>query len=145
MHKIISFISVVALCTLSLPGQARDDIGDYDISAVMQTEQAKEKLAGIQYFFGNQPHGATAKKYGVYSTSQKTNAFGKSDRDACEWAFISAMLRLKSRAQQLGANAIINIKSNYRDNLTSSDTSFKCGAGAIMAGVALQGEMVTIK
>ena len=48
------------------------------------------------------------------------------------------------RAQQLGANAVVNIKSNYRNNLTSSTETFQCGAGTFVAGVALQGEVVTI-
>jgi len=124
---------------------ARDDIGDYSVVNVLSTEQAKEKLAGVKYYFGTQKHGKVSKRYGVFSTNKKSNAFGKSDQEACEWVFLSAMVQLKERALQLGGNAVINIKSNYKGNLTSSDETFKCGAGAIIAGVALQGEVVTLK
>ncbi len=124
---------------------ARDDIGDYSVVNVLSTEQAKAKLSGVRYYFGGQKHGKVAKRFGVFSTNKKSNAFGKSDQEACEWVFLTAMIQLKERALQLGGNAVVNIKSNYRGNLTTSDETFKCGAGAIIAGVALQGEIVSIK
>jgi uncharacterized protein YbjQ (UPF0145 family) len=55
------------------------------------------------------------------------------------------MLALKKRAIQEGGNAVVNIKSNYKNNLTASDDSFECGAGAIMSGVALVGTVVKIE
>jgi len=55
------------------------------------------------------------------------------------------MVTMRNRAIQEGGNAIIDIRSNYRNNLTSSDTTFKCGAGAFVAGAALRGTIVTIK
>lgn len=73
------------------------------------------------------------------------NAFNKTDEKACNWAFLSAMIALKDRAVREGGNAVINIKSNYKNNLTSSEKTFQCGAGALMAGVALTGEVVTLK
>ena len=68
----------------------------------------------------------------------------KSDTTACQWVFLSAMKSLKVLAQRKGANAVINIKSNYKNNPTSSNTQFTCGAGATIAGVALIGDAVRI-
>jgi hypothetical protein len=45
-------------------------------------------------------------------------------------------------AQKRGYSAVINIKSNYQGKEFSSATEFQCGAGAIMAGVALKGDLV---
>ena len=124
---------------------ARDDIGDYSIEEAMGTADAKSKLGDeIKFYFGNQPHAAVEKNLGTVGTNKKTNAFGKSDKDACLWVFLSAMIALKDRALQEGANAVVDIKSNYKNNETSSDTTFKCGAGAIMAGVALRGTLVKL-
>lgn len=58
---------------------------------------------------------------------------------------MSAMISLRDRAVKLGGNAVINIKSNYKNNLTSSKDNFQCGAGAIVAGVALVGTVVEVK
>jgi len=145
MKKYISILVGCLILSLSQVGMARDDIGDYTISSVLESEKAKSKLGSIKFYFGNQKHGKVTKRYGVFSTNKKTNAFGKSDQQACEHVFLSAMIQLKQRAEQMGGNAVINIKSNYKNNLTSSDTTFKCGAGTVIAGVALQGEVVTIK
>jgi uncharacterized protein YbjQ (UPF0145 family) len=84
-------------------------------------------------------------RLGVDKTSQKTNAFGKSAETSCNWAFLSAMLRLQQRAHELGANAVINIVSNYKNVEVSSETQFECHDGAIMSGVALKGEFVKVK
>ncbi|MGD8926477.1 MAG: hypothetical protein PVG20_06490, partial [Thioalkalispiraceae bacterium] len=137
MKTFIAIFSGCLLITVAQTGVARDDVGDYSISSVMQTETAKDKLGtNVKFFFGKQKHGKIAKRFGVFSTNKKTNAFGKSDQEACEHVFLSAMIQLKQRAESLGANAVINIKSNYKGNLTSSETTFQCGAGAILAGVA---------
>jgi uncharacterized protein YbjQ (UPF0145 family) len=82
---------------------------------------------------------------GESRTNKKTNAFGKSDKEACQWVFLSAMIALHNRALEQGGNAVINIKSNYRNNLTVSDTTFQCGAGALMSGVALVGTVVRLE
>jgi uncharacterized protein YbjQ (UPF0145 family) len=55
------------------------------------------------------------------------------------------MLRLQQRAHELGANAVINIVSNYKNVEVSSETQFECHDGAIMSGVALKGEFVKAK
>jgi len=145
MNRVLVVITTVFLLSFSSVSMARDDIGDYSVANVLATEQAKAKLSGVKFYFGGQKHGKVSKRYGVFSTNKKTNAFGKSDQEACEHVFMSAMIHLKKKANQLGGNAVINIKSNYKGNLTSSDETFKCGAGAIIAGVALQGEVVTLK
>ncbi len=127
-------ICLLALLTFSANSFARDDIGNYSIADAMDLAAAKEKLdKGITF------------KFGERGTNKKTNAFGKSDEAACQWAFLSAMITLQERAVKDGANAVINIRSNYKSNGFSSATGFQCGAGAIMAGVALLGDFVTIQ
>ncbi|EIU7865318.1 excinuclease, partial [Vibrio vulnificus] len=56
-----------------------------------------------------------------------------------------AMIVLKERAIKEGGNAVVDIKSNYKNNLTSSVDTFQCGAGAMVAGVALTGKVVKLK
>lgn len=125
---------------------ARDTIADYSIKEALGLEKAKSELGGeVKFYFGDKFHGKILKRYGEFRSNRKTNAFGKSDKAACQWAFISAMMSLRDRALREGGNAVINIKSNYRNNLTSSDTTFQCGAGAFIAGAALVGDVVKIK
>lgn len=124
---------------------ARDTIENYSVSDTMALEQSKSILGNdISFYFGNTEHPPILKSYVEFRTNNKTNAFNKTDKEACQWVFLSAMKELRNKARSLGANAVINIKSNYRDNLTISDNTFQCGAGALIAGVALVGDVVTL-
>jgi uncharacterized protein YbjQ (UPF0145 family) len=58
--------------------------------------------------------------------------------------FLSVLLKLQERARSLGANAVINIRSNYRNNEIVSEIEYQCGAGHIFAGVALKGRIVKV-
>jgi hypothetical protein len=40
---------------------------------------------------------------------------------------------------------VINIKSVYKNDNVESASEYLCGAGTIMAGVALRGTVVTLK
>lgn len=142
-YKTISAV-VIGLCATG--ALARDDVEEFSIADALATEQAKSIIGdSVKFYFGDQPHGSVTKKFGVYGSNKKTNAFGKSSRQACEWAFLSALKSLRERAERQGANAVVNIRSNYKSNTTSSNETFKCGSGAVVAGVALLGETVEIK
>jgi len=146
MKFIIPTISVLTLSLCAASANARNDVMDYSIADALASEQAKNILGtDIQFYFGDQPHGEVAKHYSEYGTNLKTNGVNKSDKEACEWVFISTLKSLRDRAKSVGGNAVINIRSNYKNNLTSSATTFRCGSGAIMSGVALTGEIVTLK
>ncbi len=54
---------------------------------------------------------------------------------------ISEALELGERE---GGNAVVNIRSKYGKNEFSSTTDFECGAGAVIAGVTLVGDVVKI-
>ena len=139
-------VTLLLPLTVCASAAARDTVSDYAIKTVLEREQSQTLLGSdIRFFFGDSRHGKPNKNFGEFRSNKKTNAFNKSDQEACEWAFLSALVSLRDRARQEGGNAVINIKSNYRDNETSSSDRFVCGAGAVMAGVALKGTVVTLK
>jgi uncharacterized protein YbjQ (UPF0145 family) len=141
-------ILACALATLGVTAtaQARDTKLLLPLSAAMSANDAKVRLGdSVKFYFGNQPIPPVLERLGADKTNQKTNSFGKSAETACNWAFLSAMLRLQQRAHELGANAVINIVSNYKNVEMSSETQFECHDGAIMSGVALKGEFVKLK
>jgi uncharacterized protein YbjQ (UPF0145 family) len=125
---------------------ARNTLETYSIKETLALPKAKSILGNdVRFYFGTQKHGKIEKRLYQVRTNKKTNAFGKSDKEACQWVFISALLALKNSALQAGGNAIINIKSNYKHNLISSNTTFQCGAGTFVAGTALVGTIVKIR
>jgi uncharacterized protein YbjQ (UPF0145 family) len=146
MKRLVMGIAMAAAALGSMPAQARDTKLMLPLAAAMSANDAQTRLGdSVKFYFGNQKTPAIAQRLGADKTSQKTNSFGKSAETACNWAFLSAMLRLQQRAKELGADAVVNIVSNYKNEEMSSDTDFECHDGAMMSGVALKGEFVRLK
>jgi len=147
MRKLYILTGMLASFILSAhTAQARNDLQDFSIHEALFSPAAKQKLdKHVRLYFGNQHHSKYQHSFGDFSTRKKTNAFNKSDKQACEWAFLSAVIQLQRKAQQLGGNAVINIKSNYNRVETSSRKTFKCAAGNVIAGVALKGTIIKSK
>ena len=145
MAKVMPMAVLILCLTIGSPAYARDTKHLLPIEIAMETKDAQEKLEGsVKFYFGDQPPPQVVTVLGSDVSNRKTNAFGKSDETACNWAFLSAMVALQTRAQQMGANAVINIVSYYNKRVMSSATEFECHAGAIIAGVALKGDFVKI-
>jgi uncharacterized protein YbjQ (UPF0145 family) len=146
---------IATICTIALmatfnfttnEAHAADRKVMLPVSGAMAANDASARLGdSVKFYFGKQVTPTVLKRLVSDKTSKKTNAFGKSDEKACNWVFLSAMMQLQTRAKELGANAVINIVSNYDNIEFSSETEFECHAGAIMAGVALKGDFVQIK
>jgi uncharacterized protein YbjQ (UPF0145 family) len=145
-NTILSVAMAAAAIAIAMPAQARDSKLMLPLAAAMSANDAQNRLGEtVKFYFGKQATPPVLERLSVDQTSQKTNAFGKSAETSCNWAFLSAMLRLQQRAHELGANAVINIVSNYKNIEMSSETQFECHDGALMSGVALKGEFVKLK
>ncbi len=142
MRKIILCLIISTLLTGS--AFARNDRINLDIKEAYKSLSIESQLSGVQMFFGDQTYPGTDKEMSIIRTNRKTNAFNKSDRQACEWTFLSALLALKDSALSQGGNAVINIKSNYNNVEYSNPSEFQCGVGRIIAGVALIGQVVRL-
>ena len=126
--------------------EARDDHGMYSISEALNTEDAKQKLdKDIRFYFGDQSHPKIIKAFGEFMSNKKTNAFNKTDERACQWNFLSAMISFQERAQRMGGNAVVNIRSYYKKNTISSQTEFECGSGTFVSGVTFLGDVVKLE
>jgi len=73
--------------------------------------------------------------------NKKTNAFGKSDEDACDHVLRSALITLQNSAKRAGANAVVDIVSFYKRNEYRHAQNYECHAGGVIAGVALKGHL----
>ena len=137
---IIASVSAIG----ATPAAARDTRYELKIADVQADPRYAQNVpAGVKFYFANQAAPA-GRNLGEFVTNRKTNSFGKQDEEACTWAMISAMKELGERAIAEGGNAVINIVSYYKKRSFSSDTLYECHAGAIVAGVALKGEVVKV-
>ncbi|MFJ4154320.1 excinuclease [Pseudomonas sp. NPDC089752] len=140
--------AATALLLAAVPGisQARDTALYLPFEKVVQQMLAEKKLDGSVKFYlaGVQPRG----KVNVISpnavTNKKTNAFNKSDEAACEWALQSALLTMQDAAKKVSANAVTNIASYYKKNERKDAATYECHAGAVIAGVAIKGDLARV-
>lgn len=122
---------------------ARDTEYKLSVADAIQDAEVRKNLGNdVAYYFSGQPNPPVAKSFGEFVTNKKTNAFGKPDLVACRWAMLSALLQLRDRAKQLGADAVIDIVSYYKKETFASPSEYVCHAGAVVAGVALKGTFV---
>lgn len=136
---------VITLVLLSFNLQARDDRVKFSIAEVMERAKSEGMIDGsVKFMWGKASSKKAKTTYGQITTSNKTNAFMKSDKEACDWAMLGAIKKFHQRAKSLGANTIINIQSNYKHQAFSSTEQYECGAGNIMAGVALKADFVKL-
>ncbi len=145
MKKLYLATLVATACFAGVPAHARDDVAAYSLDEALTTPEAKAKLdPGIKLYFSDQHHPKIDKVLYDGRTNKKTNGVNKSDKEACQWAFLSAVLELQERARKEGGDAVVQIVSNYKNVERSSATDFTCGSGTLMSGVALKGTVVKL-
>jgi hypothetical protein len=137
--------AVTALLVTAPVADARDTLQKFPLESALAKAQASGKLApGIKLLFGTQKYPKPSAQLGEARTNKKTNFFNKSDLEGCEWAFLSAMISLTEYAQRVGGNAVVNIRSNYKNVPFSSETEYECGAGNVTGGTAFVGDVVKL-
>ncbi|MDU9389532.1 excinuclease [Pseudomonas sp. zfem002] len=143
--RLKTWTATAALMLCALPGlsQARDTALYLPFEKVVQQMTAEKKLDGSVKFYlaGVQPKGKVTVVSPGAVTNKKTNAFNKSDEAACEWALQSALLTMQDAAKKVNANAVTNIASYYKKNERKDAVTYECHAGAVMAGVAIRGDL----
>lgn len=142
--KTALFLSMILYFSVSL-AFAEDVLKQFSINEALNNEKVKESLHDeVALYWGDQPHKKIVKNYGEFKTSKRTNAFMKTTKNACQWALASAIKVLQNRALREGGNAVINIKSNIKNNESSSCSDFSCLAGSVVVNVALKGTVVKL-
>lgn len=139
-------VLVLGVLAVAKVADARDDRLRLPIADVLNSADAKSKLdPGVALYFGKQPYAPPAQRMNVTTANKKTNFFNKTDQEGCNWVFLSAVRSLQEYAHKLGGNAVVNIVSVYKGQEFVSETQYECGAGSIVGGVALRGEIVSLK
>ena len=146
MSKKTSLALVLGLSFIATVADARDDRIRLPLANVLSSPQAQARLdPGIALYFGQMPYAQPAQRLGTFTANEKTNFTNKTDIDGCNWVFLSAVRKLQEYARRQGGNAIVNVISVYKNQPFSSETEFECGAGTFVGGVALRGEVVSLR
>ena len=148
MHfKKLAAATTLLICALPGISQARDTAVYLPFDKAVAEATRAGKIDGSVKFYlaGNTPTGNVTVVSAGAVTNKKTNAFNKSDEVACEWVAQSAIISLHQAAKNAGANAVTNIVSFYKKNERKDAKTYECHAGALMAGVALKGDLAKVQ
>lgn len=145
MRAVLLIALFAAILFIASDSTARSDTVDYPWRSAVETRLGKERLLNMPYYFIGQKHPAVKTDFGVYTSNRKTNAFNKTDQEACNVAFLSALISLQERANKLGADAVIDIRSITKHKNMESADKYRCVVGRIISHVGLSGKMVKFK
>jgi uncharacterized protein YbjQ (UPF0145 family) len=135
------FLGLTILLLAAVPGLslASDKVVHLPFDSAVAAATQSGKLDGSVKFYlaGNQPRGAKIVNDNV-TISRKTNAFGKKDQESCDWVLQGILISLQDDAKRAGANAVVDIVSNYNNVEYSDSHDYECHRGFLMSGVALK-------
>ncbi len=143
---------VVTALMASGAASAADDLMNMPIDVALKSTTAASRIdPNIKLSFGfNKLDGAqspvfvkTVKR--VRRPVNKTNGEPKpTDAELCQSVFVEAVQDLQQRASTAGNNGVMEIRSNWKDDETSSETTYVCAKGMAYIGVALKGTLVKV-
>lgn len=114
-------------------------------NALDKGQQYKDKIGSdIALYFGPQKTPSVQTRIGEWTSTRNSNSANKPDQEACDIAFISAVIALQERARKEGGNAVINIKSLSKVGDTDSESEYICTSGRVIARVQLRGTAATL-
>ena len=144
--KTIALLLLATAAAWSSAALARDENPKFPIkNALDKGQQYKEKVGlDIPLYFGPQKTPGVEKRIGEWTSTRNTNTANKPDQDACDIAFISAVIALQERARKEGGNAVISIKSLSKVGDVDSASEYICTSGRVIARVQLRGTAVKL-
>ncbi|PWK87716.1 excinuclease [Fulvimonas soli] len=137
------------LLAAALPGAAlaADKVVhlSYDNAVAEATRSGKLDGSVKFYFAGNVPPGQVTVVNDNATVNRKTNAFGKKDQVTCDWVLQSALIALQDDAKAAGANAVIDIVSDYDGKEYRDAHNYECHVGFLMSGVQLKAKLAKVQ
>lgn len=145
MKKLVGAAVLFTHCiALAATVEARNDAYFLAIDGALQsTDPGESPYSSVKFFFAHQETPPIITRLGSETAHQRSRTNPSIDVKACNAAFLLALAALQKRAQRMGANAVVNITSFYKNNKLENASEFECHAGAA-AHVMLRGEFVKI-
>lgn len=143
--KMKVLVAVALLCAPAL-SFAADKIVHFPFANAVAAATQSGKLDGSVKFYlaGTAPQGQVTVVKDDVSVNRKTNAFGKGDQKTCDWALQSALIALQDQAKAAGANAVVDIVSDY-DSEYRDNEKYECHVGFLMSGVIKKGKLAKVQ
>ena len=135
----------VVMALLPVVAHAKDEQRLFDIAFVMGSPEARERFDDtIRFYWSGQAAPAPLQTFKIHTSERKTFSPTRTEREACDQSFVEALAALRDAARAAGANAVVEIKSLYKNREFRSPTEYECRLGYFAAGVTLEGTLVKL-
>jgi hypothetical protein len=135
----------VAAVVLAPAAHARDDRMLLDIQPVLNGPLGKDRFDDtVQFYWAEQPFPQPLQTFDIQTSERRAFAPTRTEQQACEVAFIEALAALRDHAKELGGNAVVDIKSIYKNREFRSDSQYECRVGYVVTTVSLEGRVVKL-
>lgn len=145
----LAFLAVAVpalLAATPAAAQRQDAINVFQVAGVRDRPELTGQMSDIRFYFAGESHpGIVRRVQNNVTTSQRARKTGREAEEACQWAMMNALIRLGEAARNSGANAVINIRSNWDNQAWANGSEYQCAIGRMMAGVALKGDIATLR
>jgi hypothetical protein len=136
---------ILALLLCAPAAHARDEQRLYEVAAALGTPEGRDRFDDtIQFFWAEQDTPAAEQSFSIHTAERKTFLPTRTEQDACDKSFIEALASLRDAARKIGANAVVGIKSLYKNREFRSATQYECRLSYFAASVTLEGRLVKL-
>lgn len=144
MNRLRTLLAI-ALIAFAAPAAARDERILLDIDRALATAEGKDRFDDtIQFYYADRRYPQPLESFGIHTTQRRVFAPVHTDEEACQKAFIEALAALRDAVKAKGGNAVVDIKSIYKNREFRSETQYECRAGYVVTGVSLEGRLVKL-
>jgi len=137
LKKIV--MATACLAMLAPAAQARKEYDSHPIADLANHAEYQRVSKGVRLVWGNTP---PASNLGTTRTRKATKGLRRTDREACEWAMMSAIDAITNQARRSGATSIQGLKSVTDSGEFVSASEYKCVSGWTNSRVSIIGTMV---
>ncbi len=136
---------VAAVMLLPAVAGARETEHLYPVGHATESAAGQQHLIDVPFYLKGQAHPGVEKTLLHVTMERSTRGAFRSDQGSCDVAFLSALRALQDRAQQEGADAIVELVSTTHSKETESATDYRCVAGSMVVHVGLKGTFVKLQ
>ncbi|MFO7830886.1 MAG: hypothetical protein R6V18_02745 [Desulfuromonadaceae bacterium] len=142
LRSMLAALGMLALLGTAQVGFAEDTWEYFSVQNALNSELAQEKLdSGITFHMKGEQHPPVSDITPEYTANKRSRKFGRSVEEACQVAFISALISFQQRAYKEDADTVIDLYSVTKDKRFESTDQYSCLVGSMVSNVALRGKV----
>lgn len=135
----------LGMLLVPLAATARETEHFYSVKEAKTSKLGQERLYQVPFYLRGEETPRVAEVIAETTTEHSTRGAFRSDNASCQVAFLSAIRELQKRAENRGADAVVDIVSVTWNKDTESATQYRCIAGTWIVHVGLKGKIVKLK